>query len=380
MNRTARFWIEGDLRGWDFAAKQSRRAFNGAIHAYDLGKGMTIAGQFAREWAPWLHSQITGAVATLVARPTWRSYLARKRAGQKASVPQVNARSVLAMTYTAWREFDVENLTLRFSMWSPAFEGYQGPQVHRLYPFEEGWDDVMLHGGLDAPKSLRIHWHRRKRLWHVNVPTKQEPAAARLPLIVAGIDVGFRKHFAVISAPEIRAHTFFAWGATRDRDRRDAKTRHRLQKMGKKRALRTRRDKTARYREDHIRKIVAEIVRWCIEQGVGLVRAEDLKGIRARGQEWRRETKRELNSWPYLKFQRQLCEKLLEHGIEMELVEAAYTSQRCWRCGHTERANRRGGYFRCRRCGHENNAELNAANNIAEAPGKGVVIRDLEAA
>jgi putative transposase len=46
-------------------------------------------------------------------------------------------------------------------------------------------------------------------------------------------------------------------------------------------------------------------------------------------------------------------------------VDAAYTSQRCPRCGHTERANRPDrDTFRCRRCGLAGPADVVAGVNV----------------
>ncbi|MGW2941421.1 zinc ribbon domain-containing protein [Streptomyces sp. NPDC001226] len=47
-------------------------------------------------------------------------------------------------------------------------------------------------------------------------------------------------------------------------------------------------------------------------------------------------------------------------------VDPAYTSQRCPRCGHTERANRlTRDHFHCRRCGLAGPADHVAGANIA---------------
>lgn len=51
----------------------------------------------------------------------------------------------------------------------------------------------------------------------------------------------------------------------------------------------------------------------------------------------------------------------------VERVPAAYTSQRCHRCGHTAAANRKTqAEFKCAACGFEDNADVNAARNILE--------------
>ena len=55
-------------------------------------------------------------------------------------------------------------------------------------------------------------------------------------------------------------------------------------------------------------------------------------------------------------------------------VRAAYTSQRCRPCGHTDRRNRKDKEFACIECGHEDDADTNAANNIL-ADGLAVIRR-----
>jgi putative transposase len=46
-------------------------------------------------------------------------------------------------------------------------------------------------------------------------------------------------------------------------------------------------------------------------------------------------------------------------------VNPRHTSQRCSSCGHTAKENRSSQVlFRCLACGYEQNADINAANNI----------------
>lgn len=54
-------------------------------------------------------------------------------------------------------------------------------------------------------------------------------------------------------------------------------------------------------------------------------------------------------------------------GVEVILVNPAYTSQDCNACGHRAKENRESqAMFRCVKCGHEANADVNAALNILE--------------
>jgi putative transposase len=54
--------------------------------------------------------------------------------------------------------------------------------------------------------------------------------------------------------------------------------------------------------------------------------------------------------------------------VRVALVNPAYTSQTCSRCGHCEKANRKSqAKFLCVRCGYSAHADLNAAVNISRA-------------
>lgn len=65
---------------------------------------------------------------------------------------------------------------------------------------------------------------------------------------------------------------------------------------------------------------------------------------------------------------RQLEYKCAWWGSRLVLVDPAFTSQRCSRCGHTEAGNRVSQVsFRCVACGHAENADINAAKNILAA-------------
>ena len=63
--------------------------------------------------------------------------------------------------------------------------------------------------------------------------------------------------------------------------------------------------------------------------------------------------------------ERRICDKAAVSGVEVVFVPAAYTSQRCSRCGYTSKLNRRDrDLFRCLFCGHEDHADLQSADNI----------------
>ncbi|MFI0728583.1 zinc ribbon domain-containing protein [Streptomyces sp. NPDC021225] len=97
-------------------------------------------------------------------------------------------------------------------------------------------------------------------------------------------------------------------------------------------------------------RISKEIVSVAQRTGRGIA-VEALGGIRERVR-LRRDQRGTLSSWPFHQLGEHLAYKARRAGVPFLEVDAAYTSQRCPRCGHTERANRSDrDHFRCRRCG-----------------------------
>jgi transposase len=58
--------------------------------------------------------------------------------------------------------------------------------------------------------------------------------------------------------------------------------------------------------------------------------------------------------------------KSIALGKETAFVDARYTSQRCSRCGNTNRANRKKSRFHCRSCGFQIHSDINSGLNIRD--------------
>ncbi|QEC71871.1 IS200/IS605 family element transposase accessory protein TnpB [Arachidicoccus ginsenosidivorans] len=93
---------------------------------------------------------------------------------------------------------------------------------------------------------------------------------------------------------------------------------------------------------------------------------EDLTGIRRR-QRVRKSQRSRFSGWAFHQLRQFIIYKAKLAGVPVFLVPPAYTSQRCHRCGHIEKANRKTqSEFVCCSCGHGDHADKNAALNIAE--------------
>jgi putative transposase len=147
-----------------------------------------------------------------------------------------------------------------------------------------------------------------------------------------------------------------------------ARKRTELQKKQTRPATRrlARRTKKEQRHATHVNhRISKEIVSVAQRTGRGIA-VEELDGIRERVR-LRRDQRGTLSSWPFHQLGQHLAYKARQAGVAFLEVDAAYTSQRCPRCGHTEKANRpTRDHFRCRRCGLAGPADVVAGVNVRD--------------
>jgi len=91
---------------------------------------------------------------------------------------------------------------------------------------------------------------------------------------------------------------------------------------------------------------------------------EDLKEIRQRAR-CRKKQRYTLHSWSFYQLASMIEYKAKKFGVPLAYVEPQYTSQRCSRCGHIDKNNRKGNLFCCLKCGTVEDAGANAGFNIA---------------
>jgi putative transposase len=156
---------------------------------------------------------------------------------------------------------------------------------------------------------------------------------------------------------------------------RNLKLRAKLQKKGTrsaKRLLHRRSGRESRFARDVNHRISKTIVAEAERTGRGIAR-EDLEGIRERARS-RKPQRAALHSWSFAQLGAFIDYKALRAGVPVEVVDPAYTSQRCSGCGHIHKNNRpTRDSFCCTRCGLSLPADWNAALNIAEL---GMIQRD----
>jgi putative transposase len=95
---------------------------------------------------------------------------------------------------------------------------------------------------------------------------------------------------------------------------------------------------------------------------------EDLSGIRTRARVRGRGQRARHSNWAFSQLRFFISYKAEQAGVQLDLIDPAYTSQRCSACGHAERRNRKNqAEFCCVVCDHQLGADYNAAINIERA-------------
>jgi putative transposase len=156
---------------------------------------------------------------------------------------------------------------------------------------------------------------------------------------------------------------FFGGGIIKKQIRKYQRLRSSLQSKGTKSAKRhlvKLRHKERQFRADINHQISKQIVS-SLNPGDTIV-LENLTGIR--NKRLRKKQRTLLNNWSFFQLEKFLTYKVMAKGINIEYIDARYTSQRCSKCGHTCRSNRKQDSFCCKKCGFRLNADLNASKNI----------------
>lgn len=92
---------------------------------------------------------------------------------------------------------------------------------------------------------------------------------------------------------------------------------------------------------------------------------EDLSGIRDRVTV-RKEQREEHSKWAFAELRNFIQYKSQLHGVRVYIVDPRNTSKECSMCGYIDKNNRKTqSEFLCLKCGYTENADINAAKNIA---------------
>ena len=120
-------------------------------------------------------------------------------------------------------------------------------------------------------------------------------------------------------------------------------------------------DRIANFRDTINHRYSKALVDYAVKRQCGTIQMEELTGIKE-------DTgfPKFLRHWTYYDLQAKIEAKAAEHGIKVVKINPRYTSQRCSKCGHIDKANRPSqAKFCCTKCGFKANADFNASQNIS---------------
>jgi IS605 OrfB family transposase len=222
---------------------------------------------------------------------------------------------------------------------------------------------------LGKPGLLRVKKKRGK--WVADITfTLDEPAPIE-DTGVMGIDLGVKVP-AVVYVGGKGARFFGNGRYQRHMRRRFYSRRKKLQKAGKKRAVKKSKGKEARWMKNINHQLSRQIVNHAYEQGVGVIKVESLAGIRkgttrkSRGASARKNNRMQ-NTWSFYQLTAFLTYKAERLGIKVEQVDPAYTSQECPACGARNKAQDR--TYVCCDCGWLGHRDIVGAVNISRRAG-----------
>lgn len=226
--------------------------------------------------------------------------------------------------------------------------------------------------GLDSlhDEDLKIGTARlsfRRGKWLLHIPVTREVDAAKPAAVrnVVGVDMGIR-HLAVSHDSRGKTH-FYRGGEVKNTRAHYKMLRRDLQRKGTpsaRRRLRRIGSRESRWMSD-VNHVVSKAL---VTQagGQSLIVVEDLTGIRNATERVRRKNRYASVSWAFGDLRQKIEYKAALNGSLCVAVDPRHTSQRCPKCGHTERGNRDkwAHAFACRCCGYRSNDDRVAAMNL----------------
>jgi putative transposase len=275
----------------------------------------------------------------------YRSMQTRQRQGKHTTRPRVQHRLPLRIAVENLRVFPEKNMarltTPEGFLWLPVLI----PAAWRaLCALPHAVSEVVRRGR---------GWYLLLAVKSEDVPTGDGPHF--------GLDLGVA-NIAVLSGPGV----VYFWDGKPLRFIREHFFHYRqaLQRKRKTGMVHRSKGKEARWATQMNHQVSREIVD-IVASHSGVLHVEKLLGIRDRAK-MTRKVNRMVHSWPFAQLLDFIHYKAALAGVHVIEEDPRHTSQRCSRCGHTERKNRQAqAVFQCRGCAYTVHADLNAARNLA---------------
>lgn len=248
-----------------------------------------------------------------------------------------------------WKVLDFQLVPSTVSIWSVAgrLKGVPfvcGDRQRKLIELPNGEADLIL----------------RDSKWFLNVTVEVPEAEEIKALDVLGVDFG------IVEIAHDSDGTNYSGSRLNKVRHRNRALRKKLQRKGTKsakRLLKKRSRKESRFAAD-LNHVISKRIVHTAQRTNRAIAIEELGGIRTRVRARKRE-RTKLHSWAFGQLGTFIAYKSKLAGVPLFKVDPRHTSQRCSKCGHTEKANRKSqAEFCCKKCGFTANADWNGAGNI----------------
>ncbi|MFD1039632.1 RNA-guided endonuclease InsQ/TnpB family protein [Virgibacillus byunsanensis] len=221
--------------------------------------------------------------------------------------------------------------------------------------------------GISAPQKGNGQLFQKKEKWYFSFVISFELQNDILEKTEKsiGVDRGL-KYIAVAGDKETGKYVHFSGKHIGHIRRKFSRLRRKIQKTKNTKALKRFEDKEQRIIHYWNHLIAKRIVQFAKQQGVSIIKIEDLSDIRSMKKYWKR-SDRNVNSWAFYDLELKLTYKAQLAELEVQKVNPFKTSQECTNCGKTVKKNRRGSLYKCS-CGYKKNADVNASFVISTRP------------
>lgn len=294
---------------------------------------------------------------------TYKSYNKKKYQKRKATLPSLNSNTPVRLDKRTFSLIETNNKLKYFAAITTNNERIHVPLLGQRYQYK--YIKKILNNELQCgtvellkkEKDFYLYITVKKEI-KVNTPNKEST-----PI---GVDLGLINLSTSVILKDKPSGILFHKGNKAIAKRNYfAAFRQSLGKAKKLWRIKKTKEKESRYMRDLNHKISNSIVQQALTVENPIIVMENLKYIRQRMKSTKKLNKH-LHNWSFSQLQHFIEYKAHWQGIPVTYVSPKYTSQRCNKCSHTEKSNRKGRIFKCKKCGYELNADLNAAINIAQ--------------
>jgi len=300
-----------------------------------------------------LHSDLCVAAVNHAA-DALRGVVDRMKEGEKVSKPVFTSNTTVYNT-SAISYFDGYCTLAAYGSGRVTAEYvYPDGSVQAEYMESEEWEK----------QGAKLRYDQQTDTYYLHVTVKQErdePQGEAEGRTVLGVDRNVDGYLAVTSSGSFIGNADLLNHKRREYERRRGK----LQQTGTRSAhltIQSIGDRFANWSEDYLHRVSKEVVAEAVANGCETIVLEDLENIRDRMSNLSK-----FQQWAFRELSRKITYKAKAEGINVEVVNPAYTSRQCshTECGFTHKQNRNGDKFVCQKCGKELHSDYNAARNIA---------------